>query len=343
MAGGFGSRLYPLTVARPKPMIPLINKPVLAHILNLLKRHGFSDVVITVRYLASQIQEYFGDGTQYGLTIHYGEEEAPLGTAGGVKNAQHFLDDQPFLVISGDALTDINLTKLIQFHRERRALATMALKEVKKPCEYGVVLTARDGRITHYYEKPDCEQAASHTVNTGIYVLEPEVLNALQTNTTYDFSNDVFPRFLQDNARFFGHKARGYWRDIGTIHSYMEATADALTGKINVIDPKYYRGSGIWTGEDVRIAPSANLFGPIYLGDGVRIKPGATIYGPTVICDQTIVDQWARIERAIVCQNCYIGKSVKVQNTIIPQNSTLTAPVAAHFPAITPQSGVPAG
>ena len=197
MAGGEGSRLRPLTLARPKPMLPVVNRPVLGHILCLLKQHGLTDVVITLQYMAAQIQDYYGDGTSLGMNIEYVIEESPLGTAGSVKNAEHRLDhDDPFLVISGDALTDFDLTSLIRFHFDRSAALTMALYRVPDPLEYGVINIYEDGRVAHFLEKPSWGGVTSDTVNTGIYVVQPEVLAHIPDDQRVDWSQDVFPGML---------------------------------------------------------------------------------------------------------------------------------------------------
>jgi mannose-1-phosphate guanylyltransferase/phosphomannomutase len=213
-------------------MVPFLGKPVLAHILELLRQHHINEVVLTVRYLADQIQDYFGDGSHLGMRLFYAYEEEPLGTAGSVKNAATYLDDQSFLVISGDIITDIDLPKLIQFHRRKQALVTMALKQVPNPREYGLVLTDSRGRISQYIEKPKHEPVLPGLVNTGIYIMEPSVLASLAPNVACDFSYDLFPKLLAQRARLFGWTTPGYWRDIGSLQSYMKATADALAGKL---------------------------------------------------------------------------------------------------------------
>jgi mannose-1-phosphate guanylyltransferase/phosphomannomutase len=324
MAGGSGSRLRPLTVGRPKPMIPLINKPVLAHILDLLKLHNITDVIITVQYLADHIEDYFGDGSSLGLTIRYSVEETPLGTAGSVKNARQYLDDT-FLVISGDAVTDIDLSAVLQFHKEREALATLTLKSVADPLEYGIVATDGESRITQFLEKPSWSQVVSDTVNTGIYVLEPEVLNPLEPNVAYDFSQDVFPTLLEKGAALFGYVVDGYWCDIGNIQAYISATGDVLEGKVRHINLGQHIGGGVWTGESVEIAPDAALYGPLYLGNEVKIKGGVVIHGPSVVRDYTIIDNRAQIERSIIWRNCYIGESAEVRGAVVSRQCNLKA------------------
>lgn len=232
MAGGFGNRLHPLTRNCPKPMLPLINQPVLGHILDLLKQHHFSEVIITTYYLPEQIQDYFGDGRDRGMALQYSVEEFPLGTAGSVKNAQPYLDDESFLVISGDIVTDIDLSQVVQFHRKKDALATLALTHVAEPSEYGVVVTDHVGHIRQYLEKPSHRQVNSNCVNTGIYVLEPELLDDIKPNTVCDFSNDIFPQMVKRNEALFGYLAGGYWRDMGTMQSYRQCLVDMRAGKV---------------------------------------------------------------------------------------------------------------
>jgi mannose-1-phosphate guanylyltransferase/phosphomannomutase len=341
MAGGFGTRLRPLTAEYPKPMIPVVNKPVLAHILNLLKHHHFSEVVITVQYLADQIQNYFGDGRHLGMAIRYVVEDKPLGTAGSVKNAQQYLADEPFLVMSGDLITDFDLSSMLRFHRERRALATLALTYEADPSEYGTVATDRQERIREYVEKPDPEEVISRTVNTGIYMLEPEVLDDIAPNVAYDFSEDIFPQMLSQDTPPLGYTADGYWCDMGTLEDYMQVTADVLAGKVRHIDLGQHLGNDLWAGRDVEIAPDATLSGPIYLGHRVKVNPGASIYGPTVIADQTVIGKGAHVERAIIGRACFLGELVKVQKCIIADQYRLAPGVAALKKVMTGEATQP--
>ncbi|GIV76350.1 NTP transferase domain-containing protein [Litorilinea aerophila] len=330
MAGGEGSRLRPLTVGRPKPMVPIVNKSVMAHILDLLKNHGITDVVVTLRYMASTIQDFFEDGRNLGMRLTYVVEESPLGTAGSVKNAERYLDDT-FLVISGDALTDFDLGRIIQTHREREALASLTLTHVANPLEFGVIVTGEDGRILGFQEKPSWGEIMSDTVNTGIYVLEPEVLEMIPSDVAYDFSTDLFPLLLQKKLPLYGYVADGYWCDVGTIEEYRRANADLLFGKVKLSSPiGQHVGGGIWVGQDVEIAPSAQLFGPIYLGNGVKIKGDVTIYGPSVIRDYTIVDAYTRIERSILWRNNYVGENCELRGTVVARQCSIKSNVVAY-------------
>ena len=198
MAGGEGTRLRPMTANQPKPLLPVVNQPIMEHVLRLLRRHGFTETVVTVQFLASLVRNYFGDGEEFGMSLSYATEETPLGTAGSVKNAEDALRDEPFLVISGDALTDIDLTDMIAFHQDNGALVTIALKRVPDPLEFGIVIADDDGRIERFLEKPTWGQVFSDTVNTGIYVMEPEVLDHVAAGESVDWSGDVFPKLLAD-------------------------------------------------------------------------------------------------------------------------------------------------
>ncbi len=322
MAGGEGSRLRPLTINRPKPMVPLADRPVMAHIFELLKLHGITDVIVTVQYLANVIQDFFGDGSSYGLNIEYSVEESPLGTAGSVKNAQHLLQD-PFLVISGDALTDINITDAINYHHQKHSLVTVVLKHVDNPLDYGVVITNEDGSIKQFLEKPSWGEVFSDRVNTGIYIIDPKVLDYVELNKNIDWSKDVFPQLLRENEQVFGYVASGYWTDIGTLEAYMRATADYLHGRVQLPRLGEHIGGNIWVGGEYEIAPDAELYGPVFLGHGVKIKGDVRVYGPTVIRDYNIIDTRAIIDRAIIWRNSYIGERAELRGAIVTRQCNI--------------------
>jgi len=324
MAGGTGSRLRPITIERPKPMIPIASKPVMGHILDLLKRHNIIDTVVTVQYLATQVQDYFGNGNSLEMNIRYSVEEVPLGTAGSVKNSQDLLDDT-FLVISGDSLTNINLTKLVEYHKENKSLATLALYRLSDPVDYGIINLNSEGQISRFQEKPGRGSVMSDYVNTGIYVLEPEILDFFDPNVPFDFSNDLFPMLHEKGYPLYGYVAEGYWCDVGNIAEYLRATNNALHGEVEGIDLGRYLGDGIWMGQDVELAPDVILEGPVYIGNSVQIKSGAVVRGPSVIRDYTIVDNEAIIDRSIVMRNCYIGERVQISGAIVLRQCSLKA------------------
>ena len=322
MAGGVGSRLRPLTIERPKPMVPIVNKPVLGHILDLLKHHNITEIIVTVQYLANLIQDFFGDGSSLGMDIHYLVEETPLGTAGSVKSAQHLLDDT-FLVISGDALTNFNLVDLIEYHKKKNSLATLALYALANPVEYGVININNDGQIVRFQEKPSRGSVMSDYVNTGIYVLEPKILDYFDFNTPFDFAKDLFPTVHKQAEPIYGYVADGYWCDVGNIPEYMRATADALSAKVEGLNLGRYLGNGVWAGDDVEIAPDAHLEGPIYLGNSVQIKSGVIVRGPTVIRDYAVIDNEAQIDRSVLWRNCYIGERVQISGAVVSRQCSL--------------------
>src|SRR5829696_2088680 len=233
MAGGEGTRLRPLTSNAPKPMLPLADRPMMEHIVSLLKLHGFDEIVVTVAFLANHIKTYFGDGSEFGVKMTYADEPIPLGTAGSVGNTRGLLDET-FLVISGDVLTDIDLTKVLDFHREKKAVATIGLATVDNPLEFGIVITHEDGTIERFLEKPTWGQVFSDTINTGIYVLEPEIFDYIADGEVVDFSGDVFPVVLDQGRKLVGEIVEGYWEDVGTLEAYRRTHDDILDGRVQI-------------------------------------------------------------------------------------------------------------
>ncbi len=335
MAGGEGSRLRPLTINRPKPMVPIVNRPVMGHIIELLKRHHIDDIVATLQYRADDIQNYFGDGSNVGVNLKYSVEPRPLGTAGSVKFAEHHLSDaEPFLIISGDALTDFDLTAIVEFHKRVGAAVTITLYRVPSPLEYGVIIVDANGRIERFLEKPSWGEVISDTVNTGIYVISPEVLDEIEPGTPVDFSKDLFPQLMKRGAPLYGYIAGGYWTDVGNIAEYMRATGDLLSGKVNLGEIGRHLGGGIFVEDDVEIAPDAQLFGPVYLGLGSRIKGSVVIHGPTAIHPYTVVDNRAHIDRSIVWRNSYIGEGTELRGAIVGHRCSLKSRVVVFEGAV---------
>lgn len=237
LAAGVGSRLGHITADIPKPMAPVGGKPVMEHIINLLRLYGIRDIIANLHYLPEKIMDHFGDGSGHGIRLTYSVEETLLGTAGGVKNNQWFLDET-FLVISGDALTDINLASFLNFHREKKALATIALKEVADVEQFGVVITDETGRIRSFQEKPKKEEALSNLVNTGIYIFEPEIFDLIPERQFYDFGRNLFPLLVEKGMPFYGYPMEGYWCDIGTVDTYEKACREASAGLVRLCDGK---------------------------------------------------------------------------------------------------------
>jgi len=322
MAGGEGTRLRPLTSNAPKPMLTLANKPMMEHIVDLLRGHGFDDIVVTVAFMADHIRTYFGDGAEFGVRMVYATEEQPLGTAGSVRNAMDQLDER-FLVISGDVLTDIDLSKIVNFHEEHDALATIGLVAVEKPLEFGIVITRDDGTIERFLEKPTWGQVFSDTINTGIFVLEPEIFDFIDPGRPVDFSSEVFPALLDRERPLYGAVAEGYWEDVGTLEAYVSAHWDVLDGKVQVSVPGFELGDGVWLGEGAELHPDARVEGSAVIGPGCRVDSGARIGHYTVLGSNVRVRRDVDLERAVVLDNAYLGEGVRLRGAVVGRASDL--------------------
>jgi mannose-1-phosphate guanylyltransferase/phosphomannomutase len=325
MAGGEGTRLRPMTANQPKPLLPVVNQPIMEHVLRLLRRHGFGETVVTVQFLASMVRNYFGDGEDFGMSLQYATEEMPLGTAGSVKNAEDALRDAPFLVISGDALTDMDLSDLLRFHKDNGALVTVGLTRVPDPLEFGIVIADDDGRIQRFLEKPTWGQVFSDTVNTGIYVMEPEVLDEVPSGEVVDWSGDVFPRLLKRGAPLFGWVADAYWEDVGTHESYMKAQADVLSGRVRAQIGGFELSPGVWVAEGAEVDPEAILTGPLCIGDYAKIEAGAELREFTVVGSNVVVKEGAFLHRAVVHNNVYVGIGATLRGCVVGKNTDVMA------------------
>ena len=324
MAGGEGTRLRPLTSNQPKPLMPLVNRPMMEHVVRLLKDHGFDDIVVTLAFLPQTIRTYFGDGAEFGVSMVYATEETPLGTAGSVRNAREQLDE-PFLVISGDVLTDIDLSALVKFHEDRGAIATLALKSMENPLEFGIVIAREDGTIERFLEKPTWGQVFSDTVNTGIYVCNPEVFDYIAPDKSVDWSSDVFPRLLEDGKPLYGFVAEGYWEDVGTLDAYLRAHQDVLDGKVKVDIPGFRMAEGVWLGEGAEVDPAASIEGPAVIGDYCRVEADAHLRDYTVLGANVMVRSGAFLERSVVHDNAYLSQGVRLGGTVVGRSSDLRA------------------
>lgn len=321
MAGGSGTRLRPLTCDLPKPMVPVLNRPIAEHIINLLKRHGITEVIATLHYVPDMMRDYFLDGRDFGVTMHYAvEEDQPLGTAGCVKNVEEFLTDT-FIVISGDSITDFDLSAAIAFHKEKQAKATLILNRVPNPVEFGVVITDENQRIRRFLEKPSTSEIFSDTVNTGTYILEPEMLQYLPANTECDFSKDLFPTLLAKNEPMFGYIAEGYWCDVGHLDSYRKVQYDALSRKVKVEYAYAERSPGIWIGNNTFIDDSVEIRPPVMIGDNCRIGAKTRLEPGTVIGDNVTVGAHSDLKRPILWNGVMLGEEVHLRACTIVRGS----------------------
>jgi mannose-1-phosphate guanylyltransferase len=294
LAAGLGTRLRPLTYEIPKPMVPVLDRPVMAHILDLLETHGFDQVIANLHYFPDTITEHFGDRLSYRF------EPELLGTAGGVRNCADFFGDQSFLVISGDALSDIDLTALIERHRSTGGVATLAVKKVADTREYGVVLHDREGRITGFQEKPAPEEALSDLGNCGIYVFTPEIFDYFPERPFVDWAKDVFPTLLEGDVPFHIHETREYWNDVGSLAELRQGTFDALRGELRLQMEGAERTPGVILPEDCVLPDDAEIDGPVWIGAGVEVGAGARLMGPIVVGDGASIGAGAQLRSSIV-------------------------------------------
>lgn len=323
MAGGKGTRLRPLTSNMPKPMVPLLGRPCMEYIIQLLKKHGITEIAVTLQYLPEAIKSYFGDGSEFGVNIVYFEEKFPLGTAGSVKNCEEFLDDR-FLVISGDALTDFDLQEALLYHSSNQAMATIVLTKAENPLEYGVVMTDEAGNITRFLEKPTWSEVFSDTVNTGIYILEPEVMDLVEKNVEVDFSKDLFPLLLSRKDKLMGYTAEGYWSDIGSLDIYRQAQFDMLDDKVSFEWKAKEIAPRIYAEEDVRISDIHAIVSPAYFGRGTFIEKGALVDRYTILGRHNIVKEGAHLSKSIFWDHNYIGKKAEIQGASICHHAFLS-------------------
>jgi NDP-sugar pyrophosphorylase family protein len=314
LAAGLGTRLRPLTDLISKPMAPIVNRPVMEHIVELLVKHNFKDAVSNLHWFPEAIKDHFGDGSRFGINLSYSFEDVLLGTAGGVKKVEKFFENNTFLVVSGDALTDMDLSEVMDFHKQKGGIATLVLTEIEDPSQYGVVLVDDNGKITGFQEKPLAGEEKSNLANSGIYVFEPEIFQHIPENSFYDFGKNVFPALLEHNH---------YWNDVGGLDEYQKGNFDALEGKVKVSIPGNQIRDGVWVGKNCRIQEEVVIIPPVCIGDSCTIKKGAKLFGPIILGNNTIVDERAVLYRGIKWGSGYVGKDASLIGAIIGYNTKI--------------------
>lgn len=313
LAGGLSTRLYPLTKLVPKPLVPIAGVPNAAHLMRYLKNYGFDEIAINLHYLADTIVDEFGDGSNFGVKLHYSYEPELLGSAGGVKKVEEFFGDEPFVVIGCDEVTDMRLDRLLDFHRDRNAVATIGLVECEEVDQYGVVVLDETGKIVGFQEKPAKGTERSKLANTGVYIFSPEIFSRIPAGEFYDFGNQVFPALQSAGEPFYGFEARGtYWADIGTPKEYRRASYDVVRGVVKIpqtspngIDPS------------AMIADGVRIEGPVRIGPGAFVDRGASIIGPSVLDERVVVERGARLERAICWSDAIIGAGAALCDAVV--------------------------
>ncbi|GAB4174654.1 MAG: mannose-1-phosphate guanyltransferase [Geothermobacteraceae bacterium] len=341
MAGGFGTRIQPLTINLPKPMLPLVNRPIMLHIVELLKKHGISELVMLLYHQPDIIKNFFRDGSDFGVRVNYVTPLDDYGTAGAVKAAARYLDDT-FMVISGDLLTNFDLGRILRFHKEKEAEATIGLTAVSDPLQFGVVITDAEGHITRFLEKPGWGEVFSDTINTGIYVLEPSVLERIPEDSNRDWSRDIFPAMLAEGAPLYGCRLEGYWADIGNTESYLQTWRDITEGRVqvNIEEPVVDSDKRIYCGRETTLknGSRAALEGMVVLGPNCQIGHGVRIRNSVIgrnctiddmveldgaiLWDNVYVKSGSRIEQAVLCSNVRTGRAVVVEPEVIVGDET---------------------
>lgn len=327
LAAGLGTRLRPITYAMPKPMVPVLNRPVMEHIARLLARHGFREAIANLHWFPELIEGHFGDGSRFGVDLAYSHEEKLLGTSGGVRNAAEFLGDS-FLVISGDALTDIDLAAMREFHESHDGIATLATKRVSDTSQFGVAITGSDGRIQGFQEKPDPSEALSDLANCGIYMFRSEIFDFFPEPGTSkaagaedppgfaDWAMDVFPALLEADVPFYSHEIEAYWNDIGNLDELRGGNLDALHGAVEVDPGAPQVAEGVWSAAPL---DGVELTGPAMVGEGVELGAGARIEGPAIVCDGCRIGEGA-----------VVRDSIMLEGTELPAGGILIGAIAAR-------------
>jgi mannose-1-phosphate guanylyltransferase len=333
LAAGKGTRVRPLTYDLPKPMIPVLGKPVMAYLIEHVRKHGVTEIMVNVSHLHEKIEEYFGEGEQYGVQIGYSFEgytkedgevvAVPIGSAGGMKKIQEFggFFDDTTIVLCGDALIDLDLKAALAEHRRKGAMASVITKEVPwdKVSSYGVVVTDQNGRITQFQEKPKQEDALSNFISTGIYIFEPEVIDLIPSGVEFDIGSQLFPLLAEKGMPFYAQGRPFNWLDIGSVSDYWEVLQNVLTGEVNHMDvPGIQIEPGLWTGLNTSIDwRGTTIKGPVYIGSGVKIEAGATIIGPTWIGHGSHICEGAEVVRSVLFEYTRVLNDVTLHEMIV--------------------------
>jgi mannose-1-phosphate guanylyltransferase len=333
LVGGQGTRLRPLTVNTPKPMLPLVNIPFIEYVIRLLKSHGIDEVILSAGYLPTVFDAHLGDGDDLGVKLTYVTEEKPLGTGGAVKNVERYLDDT-FIVFNGDILTNLNISQLIEYHRRKKAVATLTLTPVDDPTSYGLVPIDTAGHVTEFLEKPSWDEVTTDLVNAGTYVLEPEVLKLIPSGENHSFERGLFPLLVEKGETIVGFPSSAYWLDIGTPAKYLQAHRDILDGQMAMDFSGSEFKRNVWIGEGTVIDETAVVFGPCVMGKKCRIEANATVFGHTTLADNCVVGPGARLEACVLANNVNVGEGAVVRNSIVAGGSSIGQKVHVDDEAI---------
>ncbi len=327
LAAGVGSRLDPLTRSLPKPMVPVINRPVIEHIVRLLKRHGFDEIVVNLHYLGEQIDAHFKNRKDLGVNLYFKYEERLWGDAGSVKRSEEFFDDT-FIVIGGDDITDLDLGRLVRFHKDKKAIASIALSLVDDASEYGIALMNERGRITRFMEKPKGEVIFSNAANTGVYVFEPEIFDLIPKGTTYGFGQNLMPLLIEQKKPFYGLLTSAYWKDVGNLKTYQQCHVDGMAGRVQLDMPYPQVKKYMWIGDNVQIDPTAEIGYPVTIGDNCIIGPGAKVLENSVLGSNCEVRANATVDHSILWNNAVVEADTMLVRCVVGRGSKVSSNAA---------------
>jgi len=323
LAGGFGTRLRPITTDLPKPMVPIMDKPLLERNIENLKKYGIDEIVLSTCYKPHKIKEYFGDGSGLGVKIRYISEDVPLGTAGAIKNAQEFLDST-FLVFNADIISDIDISDMMRFHKEKGAVATIAVTQVDNPSSYGVIEQDEDGYVTAFKEKPLPHESNSNLINAGVYIFEPEILNEIPSGRTVSIERETYPLLLQKGFRIAAYNRCSYWLDLGTPGKYLKVHKDIMKGSIRIGSLDFNKHHQHISNTAI-ISESAKIIAPVYIGDNVKIGSYAVVGPNTVLRNDSSVGMGAKVIGSIVWDHAIIGSGATVVNSVVMSNCSVNS------------------
>jgi NDP-sugar pyrophosphorylase family protein len=327
LIGGFGTRLRPLTCSTPKPLLPIANKPFLEYQLELLKKHGIYDVVLCVAYLSHEFENYFGTGKKWGMKIQYVHEKEPLGTGGAIRNAAHLLRE-PAFIFNGDILTDMDLTAQLKYHRKNKALITIGLSRVKDPTIYGLIETAKGGRIQRFIEKPSWDEVTCNTINAGMYIFEPEVLDFIPEGINFSVERGLFPSLLAKGYALYGFDSNAYWLDIGTVEKYLQAHGDLLEGRIKLPLPGTKKRAQVHAGKHFSCGESCDVSGTVVCGNNVTIGPFCQMHGAVCIGNNVTIGKGSYIADTVILDDTTIGEGTRIEKSVVGRQCTLEANVS---------------
>lgn len=318
LAGGLGTRLRPITNDLPKPMVPILGKPLLEMNIETLKKHGVDEIILSTCYKPHKIEKYFGDGRNLGVKISYISEDVPLGTGGAIKNAQDFFNDT-FLVFNSDILSDIDISEMIRFHKEKRGLATIAVTQVDNSSAYGVIEHDEKGFITAFKEKPQPHESSSNLINAGVYIFEPQLLNEIPDGRAVSIERETYPQILQKGFKIAVYNKCSYWLDLGTPEKYIKAHKDILNGSL-LFSNYNFKKNMQYISKTAKISHNARIVGPVYIGDNVEVGPFAVVGPETVLCDASSVGMGAKVIGSVVWDHVHVGGGASVVNSVVMSN-----------------------